>query len=197
MEAYEAKATVWNIDWDSHKIRFEFITKNSKIQKPLTFLFFDGKCVATSDKSAIEARVQTDNGNSYLIVCAAYRKFSCNIQWPSRKSFWGRIEDLLDKLITSNQYVAECAVNGDLIYLSHIGGADRIEWVEIQEELDQVAREERALAEGKIMVLSSDGYCKEKASKEKLEETKLSLIGLRKALESKLSSWEAKYKRNQ
>jgi len=194
MEAYEAKAHIWNIHWQGHEIRFEFLKKTSDSGIPWAFLFFDGKCVAASRKDTIKAQIQADNGKSYLVECETGPKRACNIQWPAKKSCLGRIDDFLDKCLTSNRYIARIAVNNDLIYLSHIGGADTIERVLMQHDLDWLAKEERALEKGKIVLHTLEGYHIRKAPKEELETTRIRLANEKKELESRLSSWKAKQK---
>lgn len=195
MEAYKAKAIIWNIPWEGHEIRFEFVKKWT-FGVPQTFLFFDGKRLATfnSSRERVSGMVKNENGNSYLIECGVYSKSNSRIQWPLSKSFWGRISDWIDRLLTSTELNAWFTVNDKLIYQSHIGGADTIEWVEIQQELEELIKEEHALAKGKTAIHTSNGIRWEKASKDWSEQTKKRLANTRKGLKARLSDWEAKNK---
>lgn len=199
MEAYKARARIWNISWEGHEIRFEFLkgTIWDYYEGPRFLVFFDGKRIATFNNyhEHVSAMVENENGNSYLIECGLYSKGSHRIQWPLSKFFFGRISDWIDKLFTSCECCAHISVNEELIYLSHIGGVDKIELVCIQQDFDRIAKEERALAKGKIMTSSSSGYHKEKASKERIGKTKINLANRRKELESRLSTWNSKNKK--
>ena len=59
MEAYEAKAKIWNVEWDGHEIRLEFITKKrnvcgvNSIAGRQTLLFFDDKCVVKNTRGYV------------------------------------------------------------------------------------------------------------------------------------------------
>ncbi|MHC4132551.1 MAG: hypothetical protein ACYSSP_10905 [Planctomycetota bacterium] len=196
METYEAKARIWNINWNGHEIRLEFITKSSDVWSPHIILFFDGKRVGVSTNHsyggyAASGSIKVDNGQSYQIGCGVNYRVNCKHQWPLRKSFWGGVADWIDRCLSSYKYYAWLSINEDLIYLSHIGGADTIEWVLIQQDLDHLEKEERALAQGKIMIHTSSGYRKENRTKDKLKQTQIHLANKRKELESRLSSLES------
>ena len=175
--------------------QFEFVRKYT-LDAPRTFLFFDGNRIATfnSFRERVSGMVKNENGNSYLIECGVYSKSSNRIQWPLSKSFWGRLSDWIDRLLTSTELNAWFSVNDKLIYLSHIGGADIIEWVKIQQELEELIKEEHALAKGKTAIHTQKGTRWEKASKDWSEQTKIRLANTRKGLEARLSDWEAKNK---
>ena len=136
METYEAKARIWNTCWDGHEIRIEFIIKEKHVcgvgycgLKPRTFLFFDGKCVATSRDSSVEAQIPADNGKSYLIKCGV--GFQCNcilIQRPSKPTLWGWINNWLYKLVLLNKRFAWFSIDDEFIYFSHIGRAELSAW---------------------------------------------------------------------
>lgn len=143
MEAYEAKAKSWNVEWDGHEIRFEFIIKEKLVcgsgycgLKTRTLLFFDDKCVdkstAYGDSSGdVSAKVQTDNGNSYHISCGVRQKGKEEYyRWPVKKFFIDRICDWIYEELTTGQYIAWINVNGKMIFLSHFGGVDDIELLE-------------------------------------------------------------------
>ena len=128
MEAYEAKARIWNVRWEGHEMRFEFLTKISEAWNPRTFLFFDGKCVATSRDNSIETQIQVDNGKSYFIECGVGFQCNCIIQRPSKPTIWGQIDSYLYKLMLLNKRFAWFSVDKEYIYFSHIGGAELSAW---------------------------------------------------------------------
>jgi hypothetical protein len=200
METYEAKARIWNIYWEGHEIRFEFLKStifNFLQPGHRMAIFFDGKRARTTclREQEITVDAQGNDGAIYEITCRVFPKSNCTLQWPLSKSFWRRISDRVDRFLTSSELNAMFVVNGELIYLSHIGEAPNIEWAEIQKDLDLLEMQERTLTKGKIMVGSSKGWHKKKASKDELEQTKKFLANKRKELEARLSSWEAKNKR--
>ena len=200
MESYKVKALIWSTPWEGHEIRFEFITKYV-YGAGRTLLFFDDKCVAKSDRYLsndcdVSAQIQTDNGNSYLIECGIGNIGGSKYQWPLPKFFLLRFLERMYRFLTSNKCFAWFTVNEKLIYLSHIGGTDAIEWVKIQQDLELLTKQEKALTKGKIMILSSSGWRKRNASMEEVKQTKTRLVNERKALETKLSLLETKNKGN-
>lgn len=205
MEAYKAKARIWNIPWEGHEIRFELFKKANSHDSLYEYsLFFDGKPVTITGMSAhdfdgireIRATVQLDDGTSYILDCGEYRKSWSDYLLPLRRSFWGRIEDRIGRLLTSMQRHAWFNINDKPVYLTHIGGEEKIEYVLIQQELDFLIDNEQALAEGKIVIRCSGRRNeKRKVSEEELEQAKIRLTDERKELEGRLSDWKAKNKK--
>lgn len=194
MEAYEAKANIWNIHWEGHEIRFEYITKISDPWGPKMFLFVDGSCVATSRDETIVAQLQADDGKPYLLRCGVGIQNQCTIQWPSPPTLLGQIDNYLYRLIFENKLFAWFSVNSEEIYISHIGGANAIEWVSIQQQLSELSKDDIALTKGKIMVITDSGRKTMIASKEELERKKIVLANTRTELEDRLNTLKAKNK---
>lgn len=198
MKSYKAKARLWIIEWDGHEIRLEFHTKINESYNTYNtrvYLFFDGKPAtpAFAVGSTINATIETEDGIRHLFDCGVFHKSENKFRWPPRKSFWGRIEYWVDRLLSFNELHAFVVFDADLIYLSHIGFKDAIEWVEVKEEQRRLEKEERALIEGKILILSSTGFHKREASKEELEQAKIRLAKERKGVESRLKECESKF----
>ena len=134
MEAYKTRPHVWNICWKGREIRLEYLTKTNEPRQPKALIFFDGKRLYTryNNDNEITATAKTDDGIEYKICCGVYHKDFYRFQNLWGKSFWERIADYIDVVLSTFELYASFIIDDDLIYLSDVGYKDAIELEKLQ-----------------------------------------------------------------
>ena len=201
MKTYKVRPHVWNISWNSHEIRFEYLTKPIGPNQEKAIIFFDGKRVPTKYKNndKITATTKTEGGIEYTICCGVYSKDFYQFHYFWEKSIWERIKDYIDVVLSTFELYASFMINGDLIYLSNVGYKDAIEWEKLQYSLKVLKKEQEALSQGYALIRNVQkgyGVCKKKISGDDLKKTKICLENQKKELEYKLNDWKHKWEKD-